>query len=435
MRTLAIGLAVLIVALLVTPQAPDTEAAELPPEAASALQAVLDAGGEVRLTAGDYEIDAGLNVAVANTRLIGAGPSTRIICDCIGDHVIEVTGAGFEASSFAVGHLNPLVRDSKYGIYVNGADRANLHDLEVFDTTGAGILLSGSDDSSVSRAYVHDTLADGVHVTGASNRVTLTAIQTADTGDDAIASVGYQSGAKNTDITVTGATIIRSKANGIRIEGTDRASVTGSTVTSTKAGGIVVTQSTSFATHGSTHVTVSGNTVTDANTYDSPTNTHHSLWAYSNSASYPTSHVIFDGNLVQGGGSAFGQAGSSSADATSVIVFSDNIGVGNLNRAGFGAERTDTVSFTGNISQDAAGHGISIAANTTGPVLVTNNLVLEAGQVALTAHGIIVVGAGPQATIALNRVRDLDGLTDDLIYICTLVTYILEHNDGWARCS
>lgn len=184
---------------------------------------------------------------------------------------------------------------------------------------GCGIMVQTTSDFTVWGNLVHDTFADGIHVTNTSNHGSLLNNITWDTGDDGLALVGYRKQAGPvTDMVIAGNSVLNEAhpnlpgapayhGNGIRVEGATNVVVDNNYIQNTASSGLNISSAgpESYDTFGADNVTVTRNTVINANQscFDmlDPTCARvvHGgilLSAYSGS---PITNIVLQGNTIQ----------------------------------------------------------------------------------------------------------------------------------------
>jgi parallel beta helix pectate lyase-like protein len=380
------------------------------------IQAAIDAlpatGGTVSLSAGTFATSATIIVRGSGIRLAGLGWSTRIVSSNLADHVVDVSGNDFEIDHLALGHQLPQIRSTKAALRVTGAFRVSIHHVEVTAATGAGVVLRSVSDASVTNSFVHDTLADGIHVTGASRRVSILENRVNDTGDDSIASVGYQRDEfPNSQVDVLNNIIRRSGANGVKIEGTDHAVVSSNDVQGTAGSGIVVAHSSAWRTFGAVDVMVSRNVVRDANSFEPKTDSGGAgIFVSSRDTRFPVADIVVSENTVVGGGRSMVFVGSGGAAGDpwathDVVVVGNRLRGPNAWGAGLQVQQAADVVIGRNIIDSAFGDGIRITQSVEGTAVVASNLIRDPAIGAGRHYAIVALGRNTVITENIVEAR------------------------------
>ncbi|MER5322320.1 right-handed parallel beta-helix repeat-containing protein [Streptosporangium roseum] len=345
-----------------------------------AITAALASGRTVMFPAGKtFKVSQLLLTDLEDVTLYGYG-ATIVGSDVTSAVVRAVGGTGINLFGLTVKHQAATVRNgSGYGIFLDGAADVTIRDCEVSDTASAGLYLDGVTGGAVEACCVTGTLSDGIHITGGSSGLRVAGCRTHTTGDDGIAVVSYQSDSGPChDIKITGGNIVyRSRARGISCVGGEDVSITDNLIRETTAAGVYIASETSWATRGATAITVSGNRIKAANTYDTPTIEQASIMVVCQDPAYPIRDVTISSNKIHGGGHRMiNVSGAGTADVT----ITDNRLYG-PNTAGAGIEVADVAvaQIVNNTVVDAYGSGIYVSASATA-VHATNNTIHHPNQ-------------------------------------------------------
>lgn len=245
-----------------------------------------------------------------------------------------------------------------YGIGIKWCQDVVVNDNFVYETCAAGIFMDGVARGTVYGNTVMNNLADGIHTTNGSNDVDIVGNRLFDTGDDSIAFVGYRDdGVQVQRFTATGNSCFRSKARGIAVVGAAQGSIVGNVVNATSAAGIIVAQETSFSSWGVNAVTIEGNTVIDANTYNSPAISHGAIMITAGDAAYPISNLTVAGNTIRTPRLQFIRS-SGVASAVTDCRFTDNNMIGPTTSAVEGVWLADCFAYV-----EFVNNRISLAQN------------------------------------------------------------------------
>lgn len=311
-------------------------------------------------------------------RLIGQDPNTTAgiirLIDC----------SNFTISGLSVSHSNATARNSiGHGIYATGCTDFDVS-VSVSDVSAAGIFIGGSRRFRITKSRVSATLADGIHITGGSADFEISRNFTFDTGDDAIAVVSYiADGIACHGGSISTNRVLRSGARGITIMGDDIVVSSANTVTDCRAAGIYIAREGSFNTYGSRRITVTGNVVTNANTYSNPSVNHGSIHISSDSAVYPVEDVTISGNTIRGGRRqsilALGYAAGSVREVWSIgNNLSHNLGAESILY-----QQVENGGILGNVCSFSRTTGIFVD-KTSSTIMVNANQVVKPNQANVT---------------------------------------------------
>lgn len=265
--------------------------------------AALVSGSTLYFPAGQYLASSSGVVVDGKSNLTITGDYATIIGISETAPVVNVHNAAqLGIDRLRIQHATTTLRNgSGYGIEIKFCEDVVIEDCYVFQTCAAGIYIDNVSRATVVANTVTQTLADGIHTTGASTDIDVVGNRLYDVGDDAIAFVSYRVQGNPVDrFTATTNAIYRCKARGIAAIGAAHGSIVGNSVNATKGAGIIVAMETGFVTFGVTDVTVSSNTVIDANTYNSPSVDHAAIHVVSDDpTNYPVNGVTIIGNHVK----------------------------------------------------------------------------------------------------------------------------------------
>lgn len=348
----------------------------------SALSAAAASGGTVFFPRGNYHVSTltmsnatSVSLIGQSAQIVGTNDSTKILV------IINCTHCTVDGLD--ISHLTHAGRGSStYGVQIYQSNDVVFRNCFIHDTTGAGVWVDQSHRVTVSQNTVKDTLADGIDFVGGSTDGTANGNVIVNSGDDAIAVLGFQSDATQTArVAITGNSVYESHARGITCVGCAESTITGNVIDTTSAAGIYVSQETSVSTRGPVHVAVVGNTVKDANTYPTVSVTQASILVTSGDASHPTTNILVEGNSVSGGAYRCINAGNSLvAGAVSGVSVIGNRCYG-PNTAGAGIEYNQVTNgeILSNKSYFAATSGVFVDA-TSSNISVAENVVYYPNQ-------------------------------------------------------
>lgn len=303
------------------------------------------------------------------------------------------------------------------GISMEGCSRFTITGNHVFNTEGVGIYAgavaggAGCVDGRISDNLVHDTWADGIHITGTSKRITVTGNVINESGDDSIAVVSYGSDSFGPceDVSITGNTSWHSKSRGITLAGGKNLTASGNTIRDSRNAGIYAAYESSYSLRALVNVTISGNTITGANTYGAVTNYAGIHIVGDGGTAIPVSGITVIGNTIEGSRQWGILVGSAAAGLYGATITGNTIR--NTGTNGLMVQRAKDVSLSNNLIDSSGETGITVL-NTEGAVSVTGNVVVDANRtsVAATRRGIFI--GSPNFTVATvtgNTVRDSTG--------------------------
>jgi parallel beta-helix repeat protein len=397
----------------------------------AALQAILDAispGDVIDLGNGTYLHDHLTVTGKSRFAIIGDGALLRAttttdrylrFLDCADFTIRGVSSSGFD----------PTVRQGPTrGFSFEACSRFHITDCAAFNTEGVGIMIAmGCTDGRVSNNLVHDTLADGIHTTGGSKRISIIGNALRDTGDDSIAVVSYQSDLDIVEnVTISGNTAYRSRSRGITIAGGKSVTVTGNTIGEPKNAGIYVAYESSYNTYGVQDITITGNIIGDANTYDSPATDYAGIHVVGNSTSFPVSGLTIVGNAVEGSAWHGILVGSAAVGCYGFLVAQNN--VRNSGASGLIVQAITDVSVHGNFISSCVSTGV-VFVGTRGVLSIANNTVRDPNTATPGGTGIhIPVSAAARGVVTGNIVYDSIGNTATPLSVSTAVNLAVYGN-------
>lgn len=360
----------------------------------AAIQAMLAGIGSntaVHFSAGIYKHTNLVIGGKKNFALVGDGavflattrsePYLRFV-NCADVTVRGITSKG----AFATTRQGPT-----RGISFEGCERYLITGCHIHDTEGVGIYSgSGCHDGRIVGNLVHDTFADGIHVTGTSNRIAISGNTVRDTGDDAIAVVSYGSDSNGPceDIAITSNLSWHSKSRGIIVSGGKNIVISGNAIRDTKNAGIYVAYESTYPTRAVEGVSIVGNTVLGANTYNVPTINYAGVQVVGNGGpTTPVGGITISGNTVEGSkwhGILIGNVGVGCYD----IIVSDN-GVRRSGGHAVMVQAAQDVLISGNMIDTSAEAGI-YCNDTRGLLSISGNVIREPNRssVATSRRGI-----------------------------------------------
>jgi parallel beta-helix repeat protein/putative cofactor-binding repeat protein len=323
------------------------------------------------------------------------------------------------------------------GISLEGCSRFTITGNRVYNTEGVGIYAgavsggAGCVDGRISDNLVHDTWADGIHITGTSKRMTIHGNVINESGDDSIAVVSYGSDSFGPceDVTISNNVSWHSKSRGITIGGGKNITVGVNTVRDSRNAGIYAAYESSYVLRALVNVTITGNTITGANTYGAVTDYAGIHIVGDGGTSTPVSGVTVVGNTIEGSRTKGLLLGSAAAGIYGATIAGNTIR--NSGQDGMVIQRANNVAITTN-TIDASGETGLTVINTDGAVSVTGNVVTDANRtsVAGARRGIFI--GSPNfaiATVAGNTVRDSTGNSTVALDFATSVNVMAYGNN------
>lgn len=394
----------------------------------AAIQAMLaDIGPNtaVHFSAGTYKHTNIVITAKSNFSLIGDGavfvattrsePYLRFV-NCTDVTVRGITSKGAIATT-RQGPTRGISFENCKSYFITGC--------HIHNTEGVGIYSgNGCHDGRIVGNLVHDTLADGIHATGTCRRIVITGNTVRDTGDDAIAVVSYGSDSNGPceDITIAGNLSWHSNSRGLVVSGGKNIAVSGNTIRDTKNAGIYIAYENTYPTRAVEDVSIVGNTVLGANTYNTPTNKCAGVQVVGNGGrSTPVSGITISGNTVEGSGWHGILIGNVGVGCYGVIV-NDN----NVRKSGEHAimvQAAQDVLICGNMIDTAAEAGI-YCNDTRGLLSISSNVIREPNRSSVATSRRGIIAAAPRlirGVISGNLVFDSTFNTNHPLDLSTAV--------------
>jgi parallel beta-helix repeat protein len=354
------------------------------------------------------------------------GEYATLICSNEATQVLLLSScARVSADRLRVSHATTTARNSAaHGIRVLDCTDATLTNNYIRGTTGTGFFVENTQRGTASGNTIIDNLADGLHCTLRTSDFDVVANRFFNTGDDSIAFVSYQKdGGQVTRCTATGNTIFNSKARGIAVIGSTVISIACNSINSTNAAGIIVAQENSFATYGPSQVTVVGNTIKAANTYNSPTVDHAGILVSGDSTTYIVDDIHIVGNTISNSWRRDIFAVPTVTGSVTNLVIENNTCYGPSVQTGATAGisyaqielyQVDSAVLRGNTVDKAQRHGI-LVPGTVAYCTIQGNTVTSPNQenTSATAYGIYCIATA--ATVTPDNVVRRDGTKNALI--------------------
>ncbi len=397
----------------------------------AAIQAVLDGlspGATAIFPPGDYLVSS-LSVLNKNKFTI-RGRAARIITTTTTVGYFTFTGCtDFTVRGLRMEAQTSAIRRSAVNgmLTFTNCNRFRVLDNQLMFGEGTGTFTQNSTDATFCSNYVDTTLADGMHTKGGSKRISYIGNVINTPGDDGIAVVSYQASGLCDTVSVAGNVIYQSNARGIAVVGGQGVTISGNTINKTKAGGIYVAYESAFTTYGVTDVTISGNTVLYANTYNPSTN-QHGIHVHSSSASFPVSGVSVTGNTVEGSNWNGIVIGDVTAGTSDVSVIG-NV-VRNSGNTGLAVNVVNNGVVNSNLVEYSNAYGIWLS-NATGAWVVSGNSVINPNIGTPTGYGYWLNTAAITQGIAMGNAMTDSGVNTTHTFT-TAGAWTLSGNAGGA---
>jgi parallel beta-helix repeat protein len=408
----------------VTPNASTTSAnawssaGTLDTTAINAAIAALTNGSTLFFPTGGY-LNTG--VTIANKADVSiTGNYGTLICTVEATQVMLVQNcARASVDRMRAQHATQTARtSSSHGIRLLDCTDISVTSNRAANTCGTGFFLENCYRGTITGNTVIDTLADGIHCTLRCSDIDVIGNRLFNVGDDGIAFVAYQKdGSAVTRCTATGNTIFNGKARGIAVIGASIISIACNSINSTNGAGVIVAQENSFSTFGPTQVTVVGNTIKAANTFNSPTNDHAGILIVGDSTAYPVDDIHIVGNTVSNSWRRdIFAVPTANGTVTNLVIENNNCfgpsvqtgAASGVNYAQIELFKVDSAVVRGNTCDKGMRHGI-LADPTVLYVAVQGNTITSPGQenLAATSFGIYIAAAA--CTVTPDNVVKPDG--------------------------
>lgn len=352
------------------------------------------------------------NAAASNIRLKGAGGIVRNL------YLVGNKTAGRSQS------------DDSVMIRAAGASNYTIDHVEVDGGAGAGIKSdNGATGGIIDFNNVHNTKADGIHNVHGSNNIKIRNNTVKDVGDDPIAVVSYDS----TQSTYVACGFIEISHNtcdnangvdgrGITVVGGHDVQITNNIVRNTKNSGIYITTEDSYHTLAINNVTVTGNTVTNANTKG--TGSHAGIMIKGRNSSLKTT------NITIGGTGALGNTvTNSTGQGVNIGGFTENIKIlGNTidttTKDGVQVASAKNVQINNNIIKKTKNMGVHFQSGCSGACTINDNDFLDintSGTTTPLQYVVWIESTAPKSTFTslqiMNNDYQEDGNYDVAAYI------------------
>ncbi|WP_234835055.1 right-handed parallel beta-helix repeat-containing protein [Mycolicibacterium stellerae] len=241
-------------------------------DSTATLQAQFDAvpaGGLLELSPQMYSHSGVLKLRVPNVRIDGNGATLHATNDATSALQILADGVQLTNLTLTAGTEGKRWSDIDQHKVVISGNGDTISNVSITGSAAAGVFVYRARDFRIDDVTITGTRADGVHVTGGSSNGVIDNVRTAATGDDGVAVVSYRNdGAPCDGVQISRVNVASTRwGRGISVVGGRNISLRDFQVANTNAAGIyVATEGDPYFTHSVESVSISGGTVTGANT-------------------------------------------------------------------------------------------------------------------------------------------------------------------------
>lgn len=259
------------------------------------LQAQLDAlepGGSLKLDERVYEHSGVIRLRVPGVNIDGNGATLHATNDATSSVQIMADGVNLTNVKLTAATEGQRFSGLDQQRLVVAGDRDTVRNVSVVGSAAAGIFVTGARNFSIQDVDISGTRADGLHITGGSRNGTVSKVTTAQTGDDGVAVVSYESdGVSCGNLQITGVRVESTRyGRGISVVGGQDVSIRDFAVANTDAAGIyIASEGKPFFTRAVRDVTVAGGSVTAAN--QNPNVVQGAMLVYSGNAAQQVTGV------------------------------------------------------------------------------------------------------------------------------------------------
>ncbi|NGZ78192.1 glycosyl hydrolase family 28-related protein [Saccharibacillus alkalitolerans] len=270
----------------------------------AAIDAAKATGKTVYVPAGNYMLSDILTID--GVKVKGAGKLLTTLTSTNPKRgSIDLKGSGVELSSLKHAYSTTVPRgdgaNEKNSITVRGAKNFKIQDVYISKSSTAGIMVTyGSTNGTVSGNTLDSTGADGIHVTGGSSYITVENNIVRKAGDDTIAVVSYI----DSDARAAHHITIRknhvgygSKARGIAVVGGTDVTISNNSIQDANMAGIYIAVEASYNTRNVDRITVSSNMINHTGIAE-PQN-HPNVLVYASQGI--VDNVVFNNNTIKNG--------------------------------------------------------------------------------------------------------------------------------------
>ena len=270
-------------------------------KAISTALAALAAGEALHFPAGTYCHSAVLKVTTERVSLTGGG---TLLATDEAQSAVQIEAAGVTVNGLTFGVASTTKRWStpdQHKLFLGEHDGIVVNDVTITGSAAAGLFCLGTSNFVLQNVHVSDTRADGIHMTDGAHQGSVRSPLITRSGDDGVAVVSYLDDADLChDITITAPTVrTTTGGRGLSVVGGHNIVYSDISVDSSYAAGVYIAcEGGSSVTHNCSAVSVSGGTVTDANTNAGID--HGAVLVYSGRSDGGVSDVTVSGLTVTG---------------------------------------------------------------------------------------------------------------------------------------
>ena len=229
----------------------------------------LSPGQTLAFPAGTYPHSAVVAVTTSGVTLQGPG---RLLATAEQTSALRIDAPGVTVQHLTVAMGRTTQRwssDDQHKIFLAPHPNITIHDVHIEGSAAAGLFSYGAQHFRFSKVRVSDTRADGIHMTNGSRYGTVHDSRVSRSGDDGVAVVSYlQDPVPCHDIAIVSPQVhTTTGGRGISVVGGHDVSYHDIEIDHSNAASVYIAcEGGDFVTHDTENVTVSGGTVTDANT-------------------------------------------------------------------------------------------------------------------------------------------------------------------------
>lgn len=302
MRRRLIAFGCVAVAALAGLQFPLQSAATPGDDAATQLQALLDAapaGGYVRLEPRVYEHSETIQLRVPGVHVDGNGATLRATNDATS--AVQITADGVQLTNVNLtaptgGHRWSGLDQHKVAIL---GDQVTVANVSIVGSAAAGIFVDGAQNFRIEDVSITGSRADGIHITGGSANGVVANVGTTQTGDDAVAVVSHTAEPCR-DIQINDVAVANTRwGRGIAVVGGENVAIRDFSVANTSSAGVyVASEGDPYYTDSIDSVSLVGGTLT--NTNRNPDVVQGAILVYSGNSDERVSDVQISGVNIAG---------------------------------------------------------------------------------------------------------------------------------------
>jgi hypothetical protein len=255
------------------PPPPSSQTSSVPAtgDTTAALQAILDKlkpGDTLTLDKRTYQQSGVLQVRVAGVHIVGNGATLQATNDATSSFQILADNVSVENLTLTAPLQGARYENLEQQRLVIRGNGDTLTDVTVNGSAAAGVLIWGASNFTLTRVHVSNTRADGIHMSNGANHGTLNNCVVTASGDDGVAVVSYGNQPISHDIVINSPTVNGTTGGrGISVVGGQNIAYNNITVNNSNAAAVYIAdEGDPWYTSSVNHVTVTGGTITGANT-------------------------------------------------------------------------------------------------------------------------------------------------------------------------